>query len=345
MWTIPKHCKDIKQYKKTLDLFKAKKGEEIDELGREEIMKGLEEWGVFKPRKENTYNKATYGHKILDPHFYGMLYRGKCNGKVHISANGDLLSKYWDDFEKRRKIFLSMIMNIQFPNPAKPKVPADVRIYPYRLIFELITEEKLDNYLTTDEIANILYRVKKVETEEEKEEVIQSVILYRAKNRLDKNIELQKEADSYVRAEKSLDYTLSVLESIGLTERVKTEDVFEIKRKENVKQKEEKIKSKKVIMKNEIVEFYKKLQSKRKATDPIVEKTMYSEWVRQLYNNIADELIEELGSENLNISLMQLPQKLISASKESDNWQKFEDVLVDAYNVFDDLRSKKIGVN
>lgn len=86
---------------------------------------------------------------------FGYQVRGGNDARFMFSPLGNLLLDNLDDKEKAAKIFLTMLWAVQFEHPHGGTDSA-FQLYPFRLIFKLLTDKRLDNKLFAYEVAYLV---------------------------------------------------------------------------------------------------------------------------------------------------------------------------------------------
>lgn len=119
VWLFPQNSCDMTQFFITLNVFAKLNGISRKENVQQLLMEQHSKMGAYNPYiKKDHYDFSSANHKIDEPRFYGAIYE-TANRKIHVSAYGELLLKYENEFLKRNKIFIGMLFNIQFDNPYK----------------------------------------------------------------------------------------------------------------------------------------------------------------------------------------------------------------------------------
>jgi len=178
-WIISRHTKSMDLLIEVALLIK-KYQHTINEHDKNEILKELEKAKIYSPRFGNS-KKSTLNSKINQLAFYMFGYKTNINGesKFLFSPLGNLLLKYKNEVYKRNKIFLTMLWGLQFTHPHS-KTDETYQLYPFRLIFKLLNEPKLDNKLFISEISYLVMMQKTI-TIESYEVLVNSIINFRAK--------------------------------------------------------------------------------------------------------------------------------------------------------------------
>ena len=139
------------------------------------LLKKLKDLNYYKERNPEI-PLDSINHMINTLSYFMFGYQKKINGKKMFlfSPLGNLFLKYIDDIEKRKLIFITMLWAIQFNHP-HGGTDESFKLYPFRLIFKLLMDERIEGKLSVAEGASIIMFVK--ESTEEKYELIVRKIL------------------------------------------------------------------------------------------------------------------------------------------------------------------------
>lgn len=345
MWIMPKHSKDIKRFMSVLIMLRESMGEKRDIRKNNAYLENLKNEELYKPTTGKERGKrATADHKIkLNNEFYGTAYEE--NDNTFMTAYGILLTDHIGEEEKIAKIFLTMLFQIQFPNPSKRTVKPTVKIYPFRLILNLMNEELLERKMTNIEIAKILYYKEKIENKKEYEETINEIIEERGKKFEEKMIDIvndSKKSEEFTKNYNSINYSLGMMKDLGICEVVNTGNRKKIKSPKQVKPVN--IVEKEIKMNKKFLIYFLKLKERYLVWDKIIEREGNKKWKRGIYDNFYPEIIEELGYEDNSIfEMIKLKTEIVNNSKRSDNPKDFEITICKFFNYFEDIEAEVIS--
>jgi hypothetical protein len=113
----------------------------------------LRELGLYNERNPELPLDAI-NHKINQLSYYMFGYQAKVDGQDRFlfSPLGNLFLKHLSDKEKAAKIFLTMLWAVQYQHPHSG-TDSEFQLYPFRLIYKLLSEPKLSNKLYAFEVA------------------------------------------------------------------------------------------------------------------------------------------------------------------------------------------------
>ncbi len=161
-----------------------KQGSSIDKEELKNILEDLKEKRIYRSRNEIIL--TTLGTKISQLCYFMIGYRDKSKKNFIFSPLGKL---YLDNFyaenpTNRNYIFLTLLFAIQYPHPHSKS--SDCQLFPFRLIFKLLTDSRLGNMLYNHEVFMLVMRTKN-NSLENYEKLIQEILEHRSKS--DKEIE------------------------------------------------------------------------------------------------------------------------------------------------------------
>ncbi len=327
---------------------------DISDDALKEILLGMETDNLYNPRfgKPSVF---TIQFKVCQIVYYMFGYKLKIKGnkveRVVFSPLGNLLLDNKKDKKLVSKTFLCMLFGMPFAHPFN-KMHKSFNIYPYRLIFKLLTDKRLDYKLNHDEVFYHVMFYKDIDRKSYNE-LVKEILAFRSipssvKYRLftkRKNVE-----DVLANALHEWNYAAGVLQQAGILDWSQADDNHGVLIHGSGSGRR-RYKSDSVKVKAEILEFVsvlvKNYSYEEKPKDLTEKLQLNSEYIIQLYNYYPPELIQELGIDN------EEQEKIISILKITDDINlyarnsvygdayKFEDVLCDAFNYFSDVDAEK----
>ena len=179
-WTLMMYMRDfdlMTTYAYALRAFSNKlTSENIDE-----ILKQMEADNIYHPR--NGGSTFTGQFKSIQIAWYMFGYYNKAckkneDKKMVFSPLGNLLLDNINDKEKCAKIFLTMLFGNGFRQPFS-RMSEEFNIYPYRLIFQLLRDPRLNGRLYNDEVFYLVMFLKVIDLESY-EELISDILKLRS---------------------------------------------------------------------------------------------------------------------------------------------------------------------
>lgn len=352
-WTLMKYIKDFDLMVLYAEYVREGKAN-ISFEALEEILNGLEIDNVYNPRfgKPSVH---TIFFKVCQIVYYMFGYKLKVNGnitdRIVFSPLGNLLLDNKNDKKIVSRTFLCMLFGMPFTHPFN-KMDSSFNIYPYRLIFKLLTDFRLDFKLYHDEIFYHVMFYKEIDNESYNELV--NVILDFRKIPSNAKYELftksKVEEDVLANALHEWNYASGVLQQAGILDWNQSDDNHGVLIHGGGSGRR-RYKSDSVTIKKEIFEFVSILINNycfdAKPQDLSKDLQLNSEYVIQLYNFYPTELIRELGIDSKEqdkiISILKITEDINLYAKNSfkGDAYKFEDVLCDAFNYFSDVEAEK----
>ncbi|MBM3910588.1 MAG: AlwI family type II restriction endonuclease [Thaumarchaeota archaeon] len=179
LWTIPRPTRDLSDlYGTVVALKKIAEGKKWK--GARTLHKKFEaELQNLHLKTDNVSRDGSGGRTWATvPRVYGMWYD---ENKVTFTSAAD---KILEGGEETYTQMVHQIMNFQFPNSytvARNLLDDGFKIFPYRFMIKLLLDNRV-NYLTQGEVALFLLSVK---NESEYEQVVENILKYRNKKKLD----------------------------------------------------------------------------------------------------------------------------------------------------------------
>ncbi len=366
-WTVMKYVNSFNLIVQYADLVRKLKAKVDDEtiMKINQIMKDL---NIYQP-KYGRPSIDTTNFKICQIVYFMFAYRNEKSKSKEIvfSPLGNLLLDNLNNKEWVAKIFATMLFGMPFNHPFNRMNPS-FNIYPIRIIYKLLLEPRLNYELYQDEVFYHVFWLKQID-DIGYEDLVNEIIQFRSMNPFDK-YELFKERlsiqDTLANCLHETTYLFGQLQSAGIVSICEGMKVGTLRqggfgRKEipDFLTEEELSKHKPTglrMYKTDCIKLNKSMYSlieKLLNAYPFTEKPHEllntlgnSDYILHLYNFYPKELLSELGIRKDRIEIMLEITKNIkkySRNQEEGDCYRFEDILADAFNEFDDVDAHTIG--
>lgn len=342
VWLFPQNSCNIEQFFITLNVFGKLNGISRNTNIQQLLMEEQKKQGHYNPYiKKDHHDLSSANHKIDEPRFYGAIYETP-NKKIHVSTYGELLLKYENDIEKRNKVFVGMLCNIQFDNPYKKM--QEFNIYPMRLIFNLLCDKRLNCYLTNLEVCSILYFIKNVKTIDNYNRIVDKILEFRNFEE-EKVIEsLITDSSQIVKNYVSCNYLFNMLCEMGITSQIKDDDKRFLMQSPD-RAKPTTITPRILKIKKELFSFVERCNENISLYEDIkFPSSLRSDWLRDIYNSVPQFILSEINEEDdMYTEYLQIPKLLVETSVDPNKWDIFEKYITKSFNLFEDVEAETIG--
>lgn len=355
-WIFKKHSNNMNLFEEVALYLKANKSG-ISKAEKEKMYEEFRATTLYNPRMSlRSEPLDAINHKLDGLNYYMFGYSDKIEGdkKFIFSPLGNLFLKYLGDRQAIAKIFTTMLIGIQFPHPAS-RPSENFHLYPFRFIFSLLLEPRLDGILYHYEVYRYLIYVDKF-TPEIYEQLIYEILESRKISDVDKFAYLKKYEFEIVKSTYEWQYYVSsMLESVGIIHKnngTRTVDLYHPQRRGSKSAPTKRSINNGFFQLTELVKpIVVSLLGKYKIDDVTLElndsNRKSGDVVKEIYSFYPDELLTEIGEipDPMQIQLIKLP-KLIEEYAQNPNNQtadKFEDVLEEAFNMFINVEAQKLS--
>ncbi|USI67952.1 restriction endonuclease [Lactococcus petauri] len=355
-WIFKKHTNNIKLLTEVALYLKANKAG-ISISAKEQMYRDFSKTEFYNPRISLRGKPLdAINHKLDGLNYYMFGYSDTINKekKFIFSPLGNLFLSHLDDKEISSKIFSTMLFGIQFPHPASAP-SEDFFLFPFRLIFSLLLESRLQGKLYNYEVYNFLIYQKKM-TPSLYNKLIDDILESRKISDDDKFEDLKQREFEIVKSTYEWQYYVSsLLQDIGVITKDEGDSSIKLfhpqkatsksgptsrkinngsfKLTENVK-----LIIQKLLTEYTIFDEPLKLEASNRNSNDVV---------KEIYSFYPEILLEEIGEkpDTLQMKLLELPKLIEEYSNNPENKtsDKFEDVLEDAFNMFVNVEAKKIS--
>ncbi|MDR2938592.1 MAG: restriction endonuclease [Prevotellaceae bacterium] len=347
-WILYRHTSDFNLLCEVAQILKSYSKNTITKVEKERLNLHLRELGIYNERNPELPLDAI-NHKINQLSYYMFGYQAKIDSidRFMFSPLGNLLLKNLADKDKVSKIFLTMLWAVQYQHP-HGGTDKEFQLYPFRLIYKLLLEKRLDNKLYAFEVSYAVVFTKEV-TAEIYENLVAEILELRKLSNEQLTTLFQSDRHAYVNSAYEWDYYVSTLfQSAGVLDKINGELICKLQHgNTNTFRK---------ITRNcvSIPSNLKDFANQMLAQYPFLEKPLLLsdkerlkiDVVKEVFSFYPDTLLAEIDEQNTEVSkYLELP-KLIEQyanNPENETAYLFEDVLVDGFNMFYNIDAKGIG--
>jgi type II restriction enzyme len=347
-WVLYRHTNNldvIKAVAVNLNNF-SKSG--ISNLEKTTLNNRLKALGYYSERNPELPLDAI-NHKINTLAYFMFGHKSVIHGskKFLFSPLGDLMLQHFDDQFKSTRIFLAQLFAVQFPHPHSGTDP-QFNLYPYRLLFKLLLDKRLEFKLYSIEIATCLMFVKNI-NRHSYESLVKEILDLRNKTNSQWIEFLESKYDYHVNAFYEWDYYQSKLfEEAGIIKRFEGDVILKMKQGKSTTRT---IRKTYIKLDDDVVDFCKTLLSNYSTfkkplnlNDPL---RLSSDVVKEIYSFFPSELLSEIGVSNNKVleNVMNLMHAIDyhSENPEKDSPYKFEKLLADGFNYFVNVKAVLVG--
>lgn len=337
-----------------------------------DVMGKLEKDGIYHPtskkptktdmKAEKNLNTALFRSAQIAWYMFGYYDKNGARGqkkKFVFSPLGNLLLDNIQDKNKASKIFLTMLYSLAFRQQFS-MMNHKFNIYPYRLIFKLLLDDRLNGELCSDEAFYLVMFLKTID-KENYEKLVADILELRKQKPEDKYKLFKQNEGVIALAIQEWKYFCGMLRSADIVVwDVPKATIGSLKQGVATKRHAEKptaraYKMDKISIAPSIYSYLKILVEKYPFdVKPYSEEEQESQFEKdiifRLYNFYPEELLVELGmpSEKERKMLSMLQKVDIINEYAYNKYQDltgtgFEFVLRDAFNLFADVEAEKIG--
>lgn len=352
-WILYKHTSNYELIKAVALDVKNSCATDISEKERYRMRERLAALDLYKTRNPKSKPLDSINHRINTLKFYMFGYEDD-KKRFIFSPLGNLFLQYINDAEKLTKIFISMLFGIQFEHPANG-TPNVFQLYPFRLIFKLLLDQRLGHKLYNTEYAYLIPFVKEID-KEKYEELVYNILDFRKYSKDEVINLLKKDEHTYVNCIYEWQYyTQKLLKTIGIINIFEGEGIVKLFHPQKIgshsNQTGRTVKNGYVVLADEIKLFVKEMLELYSAYEKPLrlddETRMQMDVVKEIYSFYPKHLLNEIGDiqDELQEKLLELPKLIEKYSNNPNNRTAylFEDVLAEGFNMFVNVDARKIG--
>lgn len=352
-WILYKHTCNYELIKAVALDVKNSCATDVSETERYRMQDRLAALDLYRARNPKVAPLDSINHRINTLEFYMFGYEDD-DKRFIFSPLGNLFLNHINNEDKLKKIFTTMLIGMQFEHPANG-TPNTFQLYPFRLIFKLLQDKRLDYKIYNTEYAYIIPFVTSV-SPSSYDELVEQILDFRQLDEETVISMLKADEHTYVNCIYEWQYyTQKLLSTIGILEICQGDAITKLyhpqKPTSHSNPTGRTVRNGYVKLSSSVYEFVEKMLDKYSVFDKPLrlddDERMQLDVVKEIYSFYPSLLLQEIGEEmdELQMKLLELP-KLIETYANNPNNEtayKFEDVLTEGFNMFINVDARKIG--
>jgi len=349
-WILYKHTCNYEMIKAVaLDVKNACKTE-ISNVERHRMQERLAALDLYKTRNPKNKPLDSINHRINTLEYWMFGYEDKIDGEKRFifSPLGNLFLKHINDEQKLKKIFIAMLFAFQFQHPGSG-TNKEFQLYPFRLIFQLLLDSRLDGKLYNNEVEYILVFIKSINFTDY-ELLVNKILELRKISNEDMAVLFKEDEHAFVNAVYEWEYyTQTLFEQIGVIERHKGDFICKLfhPSKTNTKSLPTgrnasrgyiSIVPEQRTFIREMLTMYCCFEIPVQLNDP---GRLRIDCVKEIYSFYPKLLLDEIGESEKLSEALELPMLIEKYSNNPDNETAylFEQILTDGFNIFHNVNA------
>lgn len=352
-WILYKHTSNYELIKAVALDVKNGCASDINETERYRMQERLAALNLYRTRNPKSRPLDAINHRINTLKYYMFGYEDD-DKRFIFSPLGNLFLEHINEEEKLIKIFTTMLFAIQFQHPANgtPKV---FQLYPFRLIFKLLLDERLDYKLNNTEYAYLIPFVETIDNDSY-EELVNKILKFREIDEDTVVSMLKADEHTYVNCIYEWQYyTQKLLSTIGILDVYEGDGIVKLYHPQRPTSQSNPtgrtVRNGSVKISMNVYSFVQKMLNQYSAFENPLrlddETRLQLDVVKEIYSFYPKILLEEIGEkqDELQMKLLELPRLIEAYSNNPENATAylFEDVLAEGFNMFINVDARKIG--
>lgn len=352
-WILYKHISDFEIVKAVALDVKNSCASNVSEIERHRMQDRLAALDMYKARNPKAKPLDSMNHRINTLEFYMFGYEDDSKRFI-FSPLGNLFLTHINEKEALSIIFATMLFGIQFQHYANG-TPSSFQLYPFRLLFQLMRDKRLNNRIYSTEYAYIIAFIKSV-SKSSYEDIVSAILDFRKKDDQEKYNILKKDEHTYVNCIYEWQYyTQTLLEQAGVLSIHEGDKIGKLfhpqKTNSNSNPTGRWVKNGFAELSAQVSDYIDKLLNHYSCfASPIRfddDKRMQMDIVKEVYSFYPLILMKEIGKEDdaIQVQLLELSSLIekYSNNPENETAYLFEDVLEEGFNMFINVDAHKVG--
>ena len=353
-WILYKHTNSYEMIKAVALDVKNQCGTDVSEKERYRMQERLAALDFYKARNPKM-KLDSINHRINTLEFFMFGYESKMQNtrRFIFSPLGNLFLNHINEDEKLKKIFATMLLAVQFQHYAN-STPDCIQLYPFRLIFQLLLDPRLKGKLFFSEYACCIAGLHTI-SPSIYENLVKNILTIRTLPKVDLIKLMKSDEHYYVNCVYEWQYYITtLLEQAQILNRSEGKEICRLyhptKPNSRSNPTGRKLNDGFVSITDDMISFISNMLSTYSCfAKPLPlddTERMRMDIVKEIYSFYPSILTKAIGEKDeLQMQLLQLPRLIEEYANNEDGKTSymFEDVLEDGFNMFFDVRARKIG--
>lgn len=354
-WILYKHTCDYELIKAVALDVKNSCRSQINDTERRRMQDRLTALNLYRTRNPRQRPLDSINHRINTLEFYMFGYEDKTStsNRFIFSPLGNLFLNHINDEEKLKKIFVTMLFGIQFQHPANG-TPASFALYPFRLLFMLLTDSRLNGRLYNAEYTYLIPFIHSISAASYNK-LVEDILAFRNLSDDEVATLLLQDEHTYVNCVYEWQYyTQKLLNSAGIIDIHSGDAIVKLyhpqKPNSHSNPTGRTLNNGFVTISSGMGEYICKLLELYPFNQTPVRlddnERMKLDCIKEVYSFYPSILAKEIGEEDeFQVRLLELPKLIEEYSNNPDNEAAydFEAVLGEGFNMFYNVEARNIG--
>ena len=353
-WILYKHTNSYEMIKAVALDVKNQCGTDVSEKERYRMQERLAALDFYKARNPKM-KLDSINHRINTLEFFMFGYESEMQNtrRIIFSPLGNLFLNHINEDEKLKKIFATMLLAVQFQHYAN-STPDCIQLYPFRLIFQLLLDPRLKGKLFFSEYACCIAGLHTI-SPSIYENLVKNILTIRTLPKVDLIKLMKSDEHYYVNCVYEWQYYITtLLEQAQILNRSEGKEICRLyhptKPNSRSNPTGRKLNDGFVSITDDMISFISNMLSTYSCfAKPLPlddTESMRMDIVKEIYSFYPSILTKAIGEKDeLQMQLLQLPRLIEEYANNEDGKTSymFEDVLEDGFNMFFDVRARKMG--
>lgn len=346
-WILYRHTRDFSLLCEVATILRDYSQSGISSEEKSQLNLRLRDLGLYNERNPLLPLDAI-SHKINQLSYYMFGYQAKLEGhkKFIFSPLGNLLLQNVENSDLVSKIFLTMVWAVQFQHPHSG-TDKQFQLFPFRLIFKLLMEPRLEGRLYAYEVAYYVVFVTQI-NEVSYEKLVNGILSLRSLSDVELANKFHEDTHTYVNSVYEWEYYVSELfHSAGILEKHIGEEVCKLRHGKTATNR--KVTRGYVTIPDGIRSYLTELEVRYpydskplRLDDP---ERLRIDVVKEIYSFYPRLLTQELEGSDSIAKLLELPKLIEQYANNPNNETShlFEEVLEEGMNLFFNVEAHGMG--
>ena len=324
---------------------------DISDVERHRMQERLVALNLYKTRNPEEKPLDAVNHRINTLKYWMFGYEDKVDNQKRFifSPLGNLFLKNINDEGKLKRIFITMLFGFQFQHPSSG-TNKEFKLFPFRLIFQLLLDSRLDGKLYNNEVEYLLFFVKTMSDNSDFNTLVDKILKLRQITGDEMATLFKQDEHVFVNAVYEWEYyTQELFEQIGIIERHRGDFICKLFSPTKTNSKSPPTGRAAthgfISIVPEQKNFIEKMLERYSCFEPPIQlndpERLQIDCVKEIYSFYPKLLLDTIGESEKLSEALELPMLIEKYSNNPDNETAylFEQILTDGFNMFHNVEA------